>query len=78
MRENIHPKYEKCEVTCGCGFSYETRSTKPEKMAKAVAETLKNLKTCKKRQTAKAKNLISKMENPLKTVLKAVEDTVKA
>ncbi|RLB68465.1 MAG: 50S ribosomal protein L31 [Deltaproteobacteria bacterium] len=30
MRENIHPKYEKCEVTCGCGFSYETRSTKPE------------------------------------------------
>jgi large subunit ribosomal protein L31 len=29
MREDIHPKYEKCEVTCGCGFSYETRSTKP-------------------------------------------------
>ena len=29
MKDNIHPKYEKCEVTCGCGFSYETRSTKP-------------------------------------------------
>ncbi|MCK5681503.1 50S ribosomal protein L31 [bacterium] len=29
MREDIHPKYEKCEVTCGCGFNYETRSTKP-------------------------------------------------
>jgi large subunit ribosomal protein L31 len=29
MKEGIHPKYEKCEVTCGCGFSYETRSTKP-------------------------------------------------
>ena len=29
MKEDIHPKYEKCEVTCGCGFSYETRSTKP-------------------------------------------------
>ena len=29
MKEGIHPKYEKCEVTCGCGFTYETRSTKP-------------------------------------------------
>jgi large subunit ribosomal protein L31 len=29
MREGIHPEYVKCEVVCGCGFSYETRSTKP-------------------------------------------------
>jgi len=29
MRENIHPKYEKCEVNCACGFSFETSSTVP-------------------------------------------------
>ncbi len=30
MREKIHPKYQKCVVTCGCGNTFETRSTKPE------------------------------------------------
>jgi len=29
MREDIHPKYEKCEVHCACGFNFETRSTIP-------------------------------------------------
>ncbi len=29
MKEGIHPKYEKCQVTCACGFSFETRSTLP-------------------------------------------------
>ncbi|MFQ5504981.1 MAG: 50S ribosomal protein L31 [Planctomycetota bacterium] len=26
MRPDIHPKYEKCTVTCACGNSFETRS----------------------------------------------------
>ncbi|HOT00785.1 MAG TPA: 50S ribosomal protein L31 [Acidobacteriota bacterium] len=30
MKENIHPKYEKAQVTCACGNTFETRSTKPE------------------------------------------------
>jgi len=30
MKENIHPKYEKAMVTCACGNTFETRSTKPE------------------------------------------------
>jgi len=30
MKEKIHPKYVKCTVTCGCGSTFETRSTKPE------------------------------------------------
>ncbi|HNR39706.1 MAG TPA: 50S ribosomal protein L31 [Acidobacteriota bacterium] len=30
MKENIHPKYEKAVVTCACGNTFETRSTKPE------------------------------------------------
>ena len=30
MRENIHPKYFKATVTCGCGNTFETRSTRPE------------------------------------------------
>ena len=30
MKDGIHPKYMKCKVTCGCGASFETRSTKPE------------------------------------------------
>lgn len=27
MKEGIHPKYEKCIVTCACGNTFETRST---------------------------------------------------
>jgi large subunit ribosomal protein L31 len=29
MKENIHPKYETATITCGCGNSFETRSTRP-------------------------------------------------
>ncbi|MFA5498736.1 MAG: 50S ribosomal protein L31 [Candidatus Cloacimonas sp.] len=28
MKKNIHPKYEKVTVTCACGNTFETRSTK--------------------------------------------------
>lgn len=27
MKTGIHPKYLKCEVTCGCGNTFTTRST---------------------------------------------------
>ena len=27
MKEAIHPKYEKVTVKCGCGNTFETRST---------------------------------------------------
>jgi large subunit ribosomal protein L31 len=30
MKKKIHPKYEKCIVTCVCGNKFETRSTMPE------------------------------------------------
>jgi len=30
MKKDIHPKYVDCKVTCGCGNTFETRSTKPE------------------------------------------------
>jgi len=30
MKEKIHPKYVKCVVSCGCGNTFETRSTIPE------------------------------------------------
>ncbi|MGD9559402.1 MAG: 50S ribosomal protein L31 [Oscillospiraceae bacterium] len=29
MKEGIHPKYEASTVTCACGNTFETRSTKP-------------------------------------------------
>jgi large subunit ribosomal protein L31 len=29
MREGIHPKYVEAVVTCACGESFQTRSTKP-------------------------------------------------
>ncbi len=29
MKTEIHPKYEAAEIHCGCGNSWETRSTKP-------------------------------------------------
>lgn len=28
MQKEIHPKYEECVVTCGCGNKFTTRSTK--------------------------------------------------
>jgi large subunit ribosomal protein L31 len=30
MKKEGHPKYMDCTVTCGCGSSFKTRSTKPE------------------------------------------------
>lgn len=29
MKADIHPTYENATVTCSCGNSFETRSTKP-------------------------------------------------
>ncbi len=30
MKEGIHPKYEKTTVSCTCGNTFETRSTRGE------------------------------------------------
>jgi len=30
MKENIHPKYVECTVSCACGYAFKTRSTRPE------------------------------------------------
>ncbi len=30
MKATIHPKYEAATVTCACGNSWTTRSTKPQ------------------------------------------------
>lgn len=30
MKKDIHPKYESINVTCSCGHSFETRSTRGE------------------------------------------------
>ncbi len=30
MREGIHPNYVESSVTCACGNTYVTRSTKPD------------------------------------------------
>ena len=30
MRTGIHPDYVECKVTCSCGETFQTRSTKPE------------------------------------------------
>ena len=30
MKEGIHPKYEVATVTCACGNTFQTRSTKKE------------------------------------------------
>ena len=29
MKEGIHPKYVESTVTCACGYTFKTRSTKP-------------------------------------------------
>lgn len=30
MKADIHPNYQECKVTCGCGNSFETRATVAE------------------------------------------------
>ena len=30
MKDGIHPKYQDSVVTCGCGNTFKTRSTKPK------------------------------------------------
>ncbi|MEN9980052.1 MAG: 50S ribosomal protein L31 [candidate division WOR-3 bacterium] len=30
MKEKIHPPYGECVVTCACGNTFKTRSTKPK------------------------------------------------
>lgn len=30
MKKNIHPDYVECTVTCACGNTFKTRSTKKE------------------------------------------------
>lgn len=30
MRKNIHPEYVECVVTCDCGATFKTKSTKSE------------------------------------------------
>jgi len=30
MKPNIHPEYVECTVTCVCGETFKTHSTKPE------------------------------------------------
>ncbi len=30
MQAEIHPEYHETQVTCGCGNSFTTRSTRPE------------------------------------------------
>ena len=30
MKADIHPKYHACQVTCGCGNTFQTRATVKE------------------------------------------------
>jgi large subunit ribosomal protein L31 len=38
MKEGIHPKYMECTVTCGCGETFKTRSTKPQIMVEICSK----------------------------------------
>ncbi|MGI6150018.1 MAG: 50S ribosomal protein L31 [Firmicutes bacterium] len=38
MQANIHPKYGKSVVTCACGATFETRSTKPQIRVEVCSE----------------------------------------
>ena len=38
MKDGIHPKYQDCVVTCGCGNSFNTRSTKPKIMVEVCSK----------------------------------------
>ena len=38
MKDGIHPKYQECVVTCGCGNSFKTRSTKAKIMVEVCSK----------------------------------------
>ena len=38
MKDGIHPKYQESLVTCGCGNSFTTRSTKPKIMVEVCSK----------------------------------------
>jgi len=38
VKKDIHPKYIKAIVTCGCGESFETRSTKAKIMVEVCGK----------------------------------------
>jgi len=38
MKTEIHPNYVECTVTCSCGNTFTTRSTRPEIHAELCSE----------------------------------------
>lgn len=38
MKTDIHPQYETATITCSCGNSWETRSTKPKMSVDVCSE----------------------------------------
>ncbi len=38
MKDGIHPKYQDCVVTCGCGNTFNTRSTKAKIMVEVCSK----------------------------------------
>lgn len=56
MKKGIHPKYEECAVTCSCGNSFTTRSTKPD-MKVAVCSACHPFYTGKKGRVIEAGRL---------------------
>jgi large subunit ribosomal protein L31 len=38
MKDGIHPKYQECTVTCGCGNTFVTRSTRPKIVVEVCAK----------------------------------------
>jgi large subunit ribosomal protein L31 len=38
MKDDIHPNYQQCTVTCGCGNTFVTRSTRPKILVEVCAK----------------------------------------
>ena len=38
MKDGIHPKYQDSVVVCGCGTTFNTRSTKPKIMVEVCSK----------------------------------------
>ncbi len=61
MKEKIHPKYVEAVITCACGFSYKTMSTKP-KIAVEICSHCHPVYTGKKKRTTVITGRIEKFE----------------
>ena len=65
MKQNIHPQYKEVVVTCACGATYKTRSTRLENFTVEICSNCHPFYTGKER-TAESKGRVERFRKKYK------------